>query len=51
MNSNQINSKNVLIGCIYRYPSLNQEEFYKYYLKNLLEKLAMGKKSFSSWRL
>ena len=34
-----INSKNqnVWIGCIYRYPSMNQEEFNKYYLNNLLE--------------
>ena len=43
-----INSKkqNVLIGCVYRHPSMNQEEFNKYYLNNLLEKLAMEKKQF-----
>ena len=41
-----INSKkqNVLIGCVYRHQSINQEEFNKYYLNNLLEKLAMEKK-------
>ena len=38
----------VLIGCIYRHPSMNQEEFNKYYLNNLLEKLAMEKKQFFS---
>ena len=38
-----INSKkqNVLIDCVYRHPSMNQEEFNKYYLNNILEKLAM----------
>ena len=41
-----INSKkqNILIGCIYRLLSMKQEEFNKYYLKNLLEKLAVEKK-------
>ena len=34
---------NVLIGCIYRHQYMNQEEFNKYYLNNLLEN------SFSSW--
>ena len=43
-----INSKkqNILIGFIYSYPSMNQEELKKYYLNNLLEKVAMEKKQF-----
>ena len=48
MNLNQLSrtyklkkKQNVLIGCIYRHPSMNQEELKKYYLNNLLEKSAM----------
>ena len=40
------NKQNVLIGCVYRHPSINQEEFNKYHLDNLLEKLTMEKKRF-----
>ena len=52
MNLNQLSQtyklkkkQNVLIGCIYRHPSMNQEELKKYYLNNLLEKSAMEKKT------
>ena len=35
----------VLIGCIHRRPTMNQEESNKYYLNNLLKKIAMEKKT------
>ena len=42
-----INSKkqNVLVGCIYRHSSMNQNEFNKYHLNNLLGKLVIEKKT------
>ena len=33
------------MGCIYRHASMSQEEFNKYYLNNILEKLVMEKKT------
>ena len=37
--------ESTFIYCIYKYPSINLEEFNEYYFNNLLEKLPMEKKT------
>ena len=37
--------KNIVIGCIYRHPSMDLNEFNEYYLDNLLEKLSTENKN------
>ena len=32
--------ENIIVGCIYRYPSMHSSEFYSIYLSDLLEKLS-----------
>ena len=39
------NGKNVIVGCVYRHPSMNVEEFNKVYLTELLSKLSREDKT------